>query len=932
MNPPNPGDKKFGSNAARSIKEQEDSAAATPEQPANLHGPKVAEQVASKTIPGAKAGFAVKKVLNKKTSGPIAAVIGLLVTAFVFISGTFLPGLAIIKPAQDFVADLNSQLAAVDTVNGQLWSTKINKTARGCGAIKINCRFKTVDMKRATENFGRNGIKVEFDADPSHENGRAKIKSLEYTDRKGNNVLIDNPNDLQRAMRSNLDFRLAMIDSNNPKFLSFHDGPSKKALAKLKTSYSSKLRGNTPEEFDESLKRAVQTRGNISFANLRAEVDDNGNETGRYLNEDGEVFTKEEYDGLKESESRITNSDPTRNLIKNAARGVMITGAADTACMAYSMANAVEQAAKIYRSAELARYSQAVMLGMAGEIRAGDASPEKVEYISDKLSKPDLRDTVINEQALEDTDINGDPPMRINPDKGKTGLDSAFYKLSTNQEIPKINADNEQFLVAGGKTGMLARTMEQIRTMMGGASHQTIKNNCRVIQHPVTQGGALVIGVIVGAISFGTTTMVLMSASMLLGLATPYLTSMLGDMLAGRVTGPELEGTQMMDAAAIGADVMMNEQARARGLMALPEEEMVEYQNTNRQVELAYQEYETHKAADTPFDIYNTNSFIGSTLVAMMPSMMTAKQASLTSLAAIPQILGTAVKALGPKEAKAASMQIQPERYQQTNDTMYSPHGVAVNPSGVLVYGLPKSSMEMTPEQAAEWMVANDEIDPEDETGAPKDNDKKWNYKQYVENCVNGDIVDECLSKENYESNRHYAKFHLSVEWNKVLDGDIPGLKGGSDASLASGESGEVNPDGWAFPTTSDAILTSGFGPRGGAMHQGIDLAQPGDASGKPIFAARDGKVVASGPASGFGNWIVIEHEVDGRRFDTVYGHMYADGVYARLGDTVTAGQEIGAIGNAGQSSGAHLHFEIWDGGRFNGSAIDPAPIVGGGN
>jgi murein DD-endopeptidase MepM/ murein hydrolase activator NlpD len=111
-------------------------------------------------------------------------------------------------------------------------------------------------------------------------------------------------------------------------------------------------------------------------------------------------------------------------------------------------------------------------------------------------------------------------------------------------------------------------------------------------------------------------------------------------------------------------------------------------------------------------------------------------------------------------------------------------------------------------------------------------------------------------------------------------------------------------------------------------------------ALGKPIYAARDGVVVASGPADGFGNWIVIKHTIDGNTYSTVYGHMYDDGLLVKVGDTVKAGQQIGTIGNNGQSSGPHLHFEIWDTLRTNpvctrnGAAehtdcsIDPAPII----
>src|SRR5699024_4341488 len=85
------------------------------------------------------------------------------------------------------------------------------------------------------------------------------------------------------------------------------------------------------------------------------------------------------------------------------------------------------------------------------------------------------------------------------------------------------------------------------------------------------------------------------------------------------------------------------------------------------------------------------------------------------------------------------------------------------------------------------------------------------------------------------------------------------------------------------------------------------------------------GVVVEAGAASGFGNWIVIDHTIDGQSYSTVYGHMWDDGVAVSAGDTVTAGQHIGEVGSNGESTGAHLHLEVWEGGRLSGgSETDP--------
>ena len=119
---------------------------------------------------------------------------------------------------------------------------------------------------------------------------------------------------------------------------------------------------------------------------------------------------------------------------------------------------------------------------------------------------------------------------------------------------------------------------------------------------------------------------------------------------------------------------------------------------------------------------------------------------------------------------------------------------------------------------------------------------------------------------------------------------------------------------------------TSGFGPRGSSVHQGIDLA---GADGTDIFAAMDGTVVAAGPASGFGQWIVIDSQTRTGLVSTVYGHMFPQGVLVRQGASVRQGDHIAEMGNNGQSTGTHLHFEYWKGGRLShGQAVDPTFVL----
>ncbi|HEY0508622.1 MAG TPA: M23 family metallopeptidase [Blastococcus sp.] len=111
------------------------------------------------------------------------------------------------------------------------------------------------------------------------------------------------------------------------------------------------------------------------------------------------------------------------------------------------------------------------------------------------------------------------------------------------------------------------------------------------------------------------------------------------------------------------------------------------------------------------------------------------------------------------------------------------------------------------------------------------------------------------------------------------------------------------------------ARLTSGFGSRWGTFHYGIDLAAP---MRTPEYAAMDGVVLRAGAASGFGLAVYILHE---NGDVTVYGHM--DSILVEPGQYVEAGETIALLGNRGQSTGPHLHFEVHEGGE-DGERIDP--------
>jgi len=114
------------------------------------------------------------------------------------------------------------------------------------------------------------------------------------------------------------------------------------------------------------------------------------------------------------------------------------------------------------------------------------------------------------------------------------------------------------------------------------------------------------------------------------------------------------------------------------------------------------------------------------------------------------------------------------------------------------------------------------------------------------------------------------------------------------------------------FIWPTNGAFTSPFGQRWGRLHAGIDIAAP---TGTPIRAADSGRVVLMAPTGGYGNYTCVQHSGS---LSTCYAHQSS--FATSVGANVRKGQLIGRVGNTGNSTGAHLHFEV----RINGTPRDP--------
>jgi len=144
---------------------------------------------------------------------------------------------------------------------------------------------------------------------------------------------------------------------------------------------------------------------------------------------------------------------------------------------------------------------------------------------------------------------------------------------------------------------------------------------------------------------------------------------------------------------------------------------------------------------------------------------------------------------------------------------------------------------------------------------------------------------------------------------------------GDTSGNESSGNSDTVSPpsNSGSYQWPCGGSITSPFGYRDDPMapgstrfHSGVDI---GASTGTPIAAAGNGVVISAGSNGGYGNCVIVDL---GNGVSALYAHMSA--IYVSQGESISSGQTVGAVGSTGNSTGAHLHFEM----RVYGSAVDP--------
>lgn len=189
----------------------------------------------------------------------------------------------------------------------------------------------------------------------------------------------------------------------------------------------------------------------------------------------------------------------------------------------------------------------------------------------------------------------------------------------------------------------------------------------------------------------------------------------------------------------------------------------------------------------------------------------------------------------------------------------------------------------------------------------------------------------ELKAYEAAEAERKKQEEAAAVSSRGTSDSGSSTSKSTSSSSGSSQVHSAPAVTGTGFMRPATGSITSRFGPRafsGGRMHYGIDIGKNGRSGDVPIVAVQSGTVVQSYYSSSYGNVVLLAHNVNGKSITTLYAHLENREVSA--GQSVSKGQRLGMMGNTGHSFGAHLHFEVHEGG-WNGAksnAVDPMRYI----
>lgn len=701
-----------------------------------------------------------------KKKGPLSAIILTLVGGGIGITSLLSPGLLIIQLKETMVNKFNTQLSGMDIRTKKIIRGKV--LGGECSLIPIACKYKTMSTKQVTRLRNAGIDVVEFE--PSTFSQRVKPTKIEY---QGKEI---KPQDFYKKLDTDPNFRLSVKKAYNPLFASFYDNVWNKKLFYIDKNGVHLAKGDDTVKLNDiksETKKAVELdeKGVSSEIESKKTADgDVPDDTGKTIDsnqiDDAVTDITNKADDVAETGRKAATEVAETSLKEGAKMSAQVatnlvkaTGWLDNACVMYGGVKAVGYAAKTVRAVQLIAYAS-VFLKIADQIKAGgNPDPDDISYLGNVLT-------------TETETVNSDGTTSIG-----SATDSFGYKYAAYGEVGKMPDTATQFLAGAGFAGSLILITSYINNVfkVGGLD---ANSTCKVSQNIFFQIGSAIAGIAIGVSTGGAGTLALSAGMVAQGLGAvaimvgvSLLPSLLADIVAGVVVDESTVGHLAGDAITSGSSAMMGKLALGGGNAPLTVDQAVAHANLSSKIANEYAEED--RIAHSPFDISNSNTFLGSFTKSILPY--------LTKMSSIPN----SINSLTSLTKNSLASAFLPNTYATTADEFsicqdydYKELGLATDPFCNLYYGVPVEDLEnISPEEVLITLEGSGDIDKDTGEIIPNSD-----LDEFQKNCIDrkdpigysgadfqADDGKACIIGESDDDNTKY--YYLYLIDKRVEDG-----------------------------------------------------------------------------------------------------------------------------------------------------------------
>lgn len=679
------------------------------------------------------------------------------------------------------------------------------------------------------------------------------------------------------------------------------------------------------------------------------------------------------------SKKNVTNTDgevhePVDSGKPNGPKKLKGTGAADmlsTMCMAYNMVRAANAGVKAYWIYQLVNFGFPFIQAGAQIKYYGHITPEVSEAINDRLTwyakEENLPDDRKEEAGLTAMDAQG--------------IRQALYGDSDAlRQVAKDYSTGAPLIATSQAT---QKIIDSVQGMVGGK--ENLHTLCAAANAASWLGLAQCLNPAGAVVCAAGLAIVALVGDDLLEWVMKEVTEDAIEYIAKADLSSNLKGVRAGEALAAGVGLMLSRSSMGNGLKPTKNIDQIrKFITATEEVHYKYgEELARLEARDTPWDIYNQYSFTGQLARTLNPYVIRDRSiygvAANTFSAVTRPLLGytTPASALYSMPSNMTlSEEMTKNRIGKCNEEIDKEMielGYACDTTGRMVghtnmQVLADARTQATGEgtmivDTLDYMVEHEYIDEDgkprektDKNSAGKAGDDETEDNQYLryknyctedrmaplgmqfepieegtetdqewfigKTCGYEGRDDSGAMDEKLEMLNHFSIYFNYCEVQMATADEVENCWQNTPAPTQA----TTNKGDWVIPTSGECL--SGYGPRWGAQHAGIDISPP---QGTPIIAPTSMRITHVGDkGDGYGTSVTAT-ATDGTDYSFRFAHMVAGSPSVQVGQEVSKGDTIGQVGSTGDSTGPHLHFEIFPPGANPASysgAVDPVPVL----